>query len=167
MAKEDDIDLAGAAPVLKGLAQALARVVRQRADRFIAGAAEAEAIEQTMRTVAAIARAASTVQALQAAEDKAAARALDAKVQRMTATLRAAPPTLDEGDETDMHERDARLDTPEGVVEIYQDAHRGVERVFRHLELKRGHLHPGDAAGGVGGGAKLDHQGERPATPAH
>jgi hypothetical protein len=167
MAREDDIDPAGAVPVLKGLAQALAQTVRRRAEACIAKAADADSIDQAMRTVTLIARAATTIHALQAAEDKAAARALDAKVGRMAAAMRARTPTPDEGDETDMHERDARLDTAEGVAEIYQDARRGVERVFRHLEQKRGHPHSGDVPGGVGGFEKLDHQGERPATPAH
>jgi hypothetical protein len=164
MAREDEINPAGAAP-LKGLSQALAAMLRQRADDFIAK--DEGPIDQTMRATAAIARAALAVHALQAAEDKAAARALDAKARRVAAAVRAGAPTFDEGDETDMNEPDPRLGTAEGVAEIYEDARRGVERVFRHLEIKRGNQDAGGAPDGAGPVQKLDHQGGRGAAAAH
>jgi hypothetical protein len=177
MAREDDIDSRSAASALKGLAQKLAAVTNRCADAFIDKADQAadpgEAVEQTMRAVAAIARAALAVHALQAAEDKADERATAARAARAAAAVRTAgrawPPTLDEGDETDMNDKDPRLDTAEGVAEIRRDAGRGLECFLHRLETKRAQRRDdggSDGAGVPGVGDELAVESPPVPTPA-
>jgi hypothetical protein len=178
MARKDDIDPAapaapaGAARALRGLANRLAAVVNHHADRFIdealpAAPGPAPDLHKTLRTVALIARAAVSLHQLQAAEDKAEDRALDRQGERAKAAVRTLTPINPEGDETDMNDRDPRLDTPEGVAEIYEGARTGVERLFRGLEIKRADRDPTDGDGSVGAVPKLAAELPRPPAPAH
>ncbi len=123
--------------MLKGLATDLAVAVRARTEVFLTEAADLKAIDGDLRTIALIARSAIAVQGLQAAEHKADARALQAAAKRAMARVNAQNPNPDEGDETDMNERDPRLDDPEAMAEVSEEIGRRVERLAQFLEQKR------------------------------
>jgi len=123
--------------VLKGLAGLMAEALRKKIEAELKKGDETDALE-TARRMAVLARAAVAVQQMQAAEDRAVQRAEDRAAHRAAALARAKfHHPEDEGDDTDMHERDPRLDTPEGVAEIHQAAERGLDRLLRSLEAKR------------------------------
>jgi len=173
MARKDDIEtapLSGAARTLRGLADQLAGYVRAQVEAFIDKDRGPEDLDKTMRTVALIARAALGVHQMQAAEDKAADRALEARAERAYANQRAGRSHPDEDEETDMNERDPRLDSADGVAEIYEEARQCVAGVFERLELKRadqpaaGRSGPGGK--GLGAEPDLVREGAPGSTPA-
>ena len=115
MARKEDIQASGAAKILSGLARDLAAAVRDRADAFLSEASDPKAIDRELRTINHIARAASSVQTLQAAEDKADARAQEAKAQRALARVRAQKTHQQRGEtrRTCMSEtQDLKIPTP-------------------------------------------------------
>lgn len=155
MTREDDIQPAGAArtlkgPTLKGLADELAVEVRNTAAAFLAKAAHTRDvgasddariadIDKTMRTIAAIARAGAAVQRLQAAEDQAEARAVSRCAEQAKARVHALnrihhQPNHPEGDETDMHEPDPRLEDPKRMAAADKELVRRLDAFA--LEIK-------------------------------
>jgi hypothetical protein len=127
----------------------MAEMLRKKIEAELDKADETDALE-TARRMAVLARAAVAIQQMQAAEDRAVQRAEDRAAHRAAALARAKFHTAtDEGDDTDMHERDPRLETPEGVAEIYEAAERGLDRLIRSLDTKR-EVRAGDGGRGVG-----------------
>jgi len=175
MARKDDIETPAppgdAAAILKGLAGELAEAVRVRAAAFLSEATSHQTVDREMRSLALIARAAIAAHALQAAEEKVEERAFEARAKRRDAVFRAGRPGPETDsktdEETDMNERDPRLDTPEGVAEVYEGARKGVDRLLRELEVKHADRNAVDGAGGVGAGFKLAAELAPAPAPAH
>jgi hypothetical protein len=143
MARKDDIPPPpppeGAAAILKGLAADLAAAVRARAETFLAEPVDAAKIERDIRVITLLARAGNAVQAMQAAEDRADARAVEARAQRALASVRALNPHSDARDETDMNETDPRLEDPKLMAEADKELERRLDALA--LEIKAENLH--------------------------
>ncbi len=166
MAQIDQIEPPGAAKVLKGLAGELALTLRARAAAFMAEAADPKALDRDMRALALIARAAISVQGMQAAEDKADARALEAAGKRALARVHAQNRNPDEGDETDMNEPDPRLKDPKLMAEADKELARRLDAFA--LEIKTQTLPRQPAGRAAPRGARQLADAEPPVpTPAH
>jgi hypothetical protein len=166
MPGKDDIEPPAAAQALKGLAARLADRVTACADTLTAEPIDRNAIDRTLRTLALIARAASAVHGLQAAEDRADARTTKARADRAAARVLALNPNPAVGDETDMNEQDPRLDDPKLMAEADKELERRLDALA--LEIKAQSLPRNPARPPAPCGARqLDDAKPPPSAPAH
>jgi len=170
MARKDDIDPApppgDAAAILKGLAAELATALRLRADAFLKDKAETAGLERDLRVITLLARTGSAVQAMQAAEDKADARTLEAAAQRALAGVRALGPHRNEDEETDMNEPDPRLEDPKLMAEADKALARRLDAFALEIKAERLPARPAGQRSACRAGQLGDPKPPAPA-PAH